>query len=592
MPIFGIENGRFHHNHQPIRLLSGAMHYFRIRPEQWSDRLNKLRLMGLNTVETYVAWNLHEPQPGEFRFAGDLDLVVYIQQAAELGLHVIVRPGPYICAEWDLGGLPAWLLRDPGMRLRCTYPPYLEAVDRFFGELLPRLAALQITNGGPIIAMQIENEYGSYGNEQAYLRHLETSMRQNGIDCLLFTSDGQGGEALRSGTLPHIYKTVNFGSNPTTAFANLRRHQPNAPLMCMEFWNGWFDHWGEPHHTRPAAEATAVLHEMLDADASVNFYMFHGGTNFGLMNGANHDLNGRYQPTLTSYDYDAPLDEAGDITPKFIAYREAIAQYAPVPDEPLPPPSRKAAYGEVTLTQAVSLWDALPALSQAIVSPTPEPMEQFGQNYGFILYRTRLNGPFSATLTVREVHDRAHVFTDGLRLGVLERESQGWSLPLTAASDGLTLDILVENMGRINFGPHLHDPKGITSGVLLNEQYHFGWEIFCLPLEDLSKLPMATVQSANKSVPAPAFFRGKFTVEEPLDTFLALPGWGKGVCWINGFNLGRYWRRGPQQTLYVPAPLLRFGQNEVVLFEVDEVAERPFIEFRNQPELNTVISDQ
>ncbi|MCC6604238.1 MAG: beta-galactosidase [Anaerolineae bacterium] len=585
MNSFGIKNGRFHLNHHPFRILSGAMHYFRIRPEQWADRLHKLRLMGLNTVETYVAWNLHEPQPGNFRFDGDLDLVAYIEQAAALGLHVIVRPGPYICAEWDLGGLPAWLLRDPAMKLRCTYPGYLDAVDRFFANLLPRLAPLQITTGGPIIAMQIENEYGSYGNEQAYLRHLEVALRNNGIDCLLFTSDGHGGEALRTGTLPHIYKTVNFGSNAGTAFARLHAHQPDAPLMCMEFWNGWFDHWGETHHTRDNEEVTAVLTEMLAADASVNFYMFHGGTNFGFMNGANHQRDGRYEPTLTSYDYDAPLNEAGDITPKFLAYREAISQFAPVPDEPLPPPSRKAAYGAVALTEAVSLWDALPQLSQPVHRPTPEPMEMLGQNFGFILYRTRLDGPFAATLSIEKVHDRAHIFANGALLGLLERENPGQSLPLDVPADGLTLDILVENMGRVNYGPNLHDRKGITEAVLLDEQLHFGWEIFCLPLDDLAGVPFSTTAQPG----APAFYRGTFMVEEPLDTFVVLPGWGKGNCWINGFNLGRYWRRGPQQTLYVPAPLLKTGPNEIVLFEVDEVAERPSIQFVNQPILDSVI---
>ena len=584
MPSFTIENGRFHHNNQPIRLLSGAMHYFRIRPDQWRDRLNKLRLMGLNTVETYVPWNLHEPTPGEYDFTDGLDLVAYIQQAADLGLHVIVRPGPYICAEWDLGGLPAWLLRDPGMKLRRTYPPYLAAVDRFFAALLPQLVPHQITHGGSIIAMQIENEYGSYGNEKAYLRHLETTMRNNGVDCLLFTSDGQGGEALRGGTLPHIYKTVNFGSRAADAFGHLRHFQPDGPLMCMEFWNGWFDHWGEPHHTRDTDDATAVLKEMLDADASVNFYMFHGGTNFGFMNGANFNLDGRnrYQPTITSYDYDAPLDEAGDITPKFIAYRDAIAQYAPVPDEPLPPPSPKAAYGDVTLTQSISLWDALPHLSQATSHHSPEPMEQFGQNFGFILYRTRLDGPFDGTLTVDAAHDRAHVFVDGQLLGILERENLEHSLPLTLTEDGAVLDILVENMGRINFGSHLHDPKGITNGVLLDDQYHFGWEVYCLPLDDLSPLNFA-----SENTTAPAFFNGTFSIDSvPQDTYLALPEWGKGVCWINGFNLGRYWRRGPQQTLYVPASILRSGQNEVVLFEVDEVANRPSIHLTDKPELD------
>jgi beta-galactosidase len=555
------------------------MHYFRVPPAYWRDRLYKLRAMGLNTVETYVAWNLHEPEPGTFRFDGSLDLVAYLRCAAELGLHAIVRPGPYICSEWDFGGLPAWLLRDPGMRLRCSHPPYLEAVDRFFDALLPRLAPLQVTQGGPILAMQVENEYGSYGNDQSYLRHLAEGMRARGADVLLLTSDGPTDETLRAGSLPGILKTVNFASGAEAAFSVLREHQPEAPLMCTEFWDGWFDHWGAEHHTRAPEDTTAALNEILSAGASVSLYMFHGGTNFGFMNGAN-SLWGSYLPIITSYDYDAPLSEAGDPTPKYWALRDRIGRHEPLPEIALPVPVPKMALGPVDLPESVALFDALDSLASPIQRPAPEPMEMLGQSLGLALYRTQVAGPNEALLTIRGLHDRAQVFVDRQPVGVLEREFPDKDLFLTIPEGGAMLDILVENMGRVHFGPDLLDRKGITEGVLLGQQYLFGWTMFPLPLDDLSRLTFA----ASSTTPGPAFYRGHFAVADPRDTFLALPGWTKGVCWVNGFNLGRYWNRGPQRTLYVPAPLLAKGENELVVLELHGT-ERRTVEFRDSPEL-------
>jgi beta-galactosidase len=567
---------------QPFRILSGAMHYFRIHPDYWADRLRKMRLLGLNTVETYVAWNLHEPRPGEFHFDGGLDLVRYITLAADLGLKVIVRPGPYICSEWDFGGLPAWLLADLGMRLRCAYPPYLAAVDRFFAALLPRLTPLLASQGGPIIAVQVENEYGSYGNDKTYLRHLEASLRSQGIDVLLFTSDGPDDKMLQFGTLPHLLKTANFGSRAAESFAKLRQYQPEGPLMCAEFWNGWFDHWGEPHHTRNPQEAAAALDEILSLGASVNLYMFHGGTNFRWTSGANEAPYPDYQATVTSYDDDAPLDEAGDPTPKYFAFRDVLRRYTDIPDEPIPSATPKLNLGPVALTESVGLFDALPVLATPIASPTPETMERLGHDVGFILYRNQVGASgVQNKLIVRDVHDRAQVFLDGTLLGVLEREFHQEKLDDVAIPvGGAQLDILVENMGRVNYGPNLADRKGITHGVLLGQQMLYDWQIFPLPLDDLSRLPFTPLDALD----GPRFFRGTFEVANPLDTFLALPGWVKGVAWVNGFCLGRYWRRGPQQTLYIPAPLLRVGANEVILFELDKT-EKPVVELVDQPVL-------
>jgi len=579
MNSFTIDNNHFLLNGKPFRILAGAMHYFRVVPEYWEDRLLKLRSLGLNTLETYVSWNLHEPNPGEYDFEGILNLVDYINRAANAGLQVIVRPAPYICSEWDLGGLPPWLLKDPGMRMRCSYKPYLDAVDRFYDVLMAKLEPLQITKGGPIIAMQVENEYGSYGNDKTYLQYLVDGMTSRGIEIPLFTSDGALDSMLQSGTLPNILKTVNFGLDPDAAFRKLREYQPQGPLMCAEFWCGGYDHWGDEPSAREPGETAATVNSLLAAGASLSLYMFHGGTNFGFMNGANHKE--LYQPTATTYDTDAPLNEAGDVTPKFLAIREVIGKYAPVPDMPIPEASPKMALGPVTLTESVGLFDALDDLASPVRLPTPEPMEMLGQNYGFILYRANIPGPRDEEeLTIRDIHDRAHVFIDGILLGIIERERPGEPLAFKIPAEGITLEILVENMGRINYGPEMHDRKGITEGVRFGKQYVFDWENYPLPLESLSALKFSAIQPWS----GPAFYRGVFTVKDPRDSFLALPGWSKGVCWLNGFNLGRYWERGPQKTLYVPAPLFREEANELILLELDGRKE-PAVGFQDYADL-------
>ncbi|MCX6992658.1 MAG: beta-galactosidase [Kiritimatiellaeota bacterium] len=564
------------------RLLAGALHYFRVVPEYWEDRLKKLKYLGLNTVETYVPWNRHEPKPGKFVFSGGLDLEKFIRLAGALDLQVIVRPGPYICSEWDFGGLPSWLLANSEIRLRCANPLYLAAVDRYFDDLIPRLKRFQVASGGPLIAVQVENEYGSYGSDHEYLRYLAEGMRRRGLKLPFFTSDGPADHYLVGGTLPGVLKTVNFGNNAAGAFSKLKEHQPDGPLMCAEFWNqdlGGFLHWGEHRKPRAAGEVANIVDEILRAGASLNQYMFHGGTNFGFMNGANYD-NGQYRPHITSYDHDGLLDEAGNPTPKYWAIREVIGKYAPLPKEPPPPALPKFAYGKVALTECASLFDVLESLSFPEKRVTPEPMEKLGQDYGFILYRTIVTGPREPMpLILQEVHDRAQVFVDGKYKGVIERWGIQDQLVLEFAAGDHQLDILVENMGRINFGPLLRDYKGITEGIRLGDQFIYHWQIFSLPLDDLSKLPFAPGIQLN----GPVFCRGHFQVDNVADTFLALPGWIKGVCFINGFNLGRYWEVGPQMTLYLPAPLLRKGNNELIVLELHGM-QTAAVEFRDKVE--------
>ena len=557
---------------RPFRILSGALHYFRVHPEQWDERLALLRAMGLNTVETYVAWNLHEPRPRAFDFTGPLDLERFIGLAAGHGLKVLVRPGPYICAEWEFGGLPAWLLKDPAMRLRCTHPGYLAAVDRWFDALVPRLLPTLAEQGGPVIAVQVENEYGSYGTDSAYLRHLAQGLRRRGVGSLLFTSDGPEHAMLQGGTLAGVLPTANFGSDATDGFAMLRAYSPDGPPVCMEFWNGWFDHWGEPHHTRDSADAAKVLDEMLQAGASVNLYMAHGGTNFGLMNGANQ-TDGCYRPTVTSYDYDAAISESGRPTEKFWAFREVLGRHTELPPPPSAEPPRRLPPTAVALPDATPLLGVVADLSVPVHAAHTRTMEELDQSYGFVLYRTWVTGPREPEeLHVDGLADRAQVFLDGEPVGVLDRTAPGPGPLLAVPPGGARLELLVENLGRVNYGPDLMDRKGIVGGVRLGRQYLHAWQMFPLPLDDPGAFPLpgegAPAAAGEPTSGHPVFRRGFFEVEQPLDTFVDTAGWTKGLCWINGFLLGRYWDRGPQRTLYLPRPLLRPGRNELLLLEL------------------------
>ncbi|WP_418040122.1 glycoside hydrolase family 35 protein [Paenibacillus xylanilyticus] len=584
MAVLTYQGSQFMYDNKPVQILSGAIHYFRVVPEYWEDRLLKLKACGFNTVETYVPWNFHEPQPGQYRFEGMADLERFIQIAADVGLYVIVRPSPYICAEWEFGGLPSWLLADDAIRLRCNDEQFLANVDRYYDVLLPKLQPFLSTRGGPIIAMQIENEYGSFGNDASYLKYLRDGMVRRGIDVLLFTSDGPTDHMLQAGSVPGHLATVNFGSGTQGAFAKLRTYQAEEPLMCMEYWNGWFDHWGESHHTRDAEDVAGVFEEMLQEGASVNFYMFHGGTNFGFYNGANCQQKNQYEPTITSYDYDSLLSESGEPTAKFHAVRDLIARYSgrDMGELVLPESKGTFAYGRVELTEQAELLRQVDNISVPVQRTNPEPMEKLGQDYGFILYQTRISGPRERQeLVVQEVHDRALVFVDGQFQGVLERGNDALSVSFEVPAEGANLSILVENMGRINYGPYLRDPKGITEGVRHGFQFLFDWTIHCLPLTELSGLQFG---ERSTDMEGPAFYRGNFQVNEAQDTFLRLDHWTKGVVYVNGFNLGRYWDKGPQKTLYVPAPLLRQGVNEIIVFELHKTTDQA-VTFVNKPDL-------
>ncbi|WP_333767816.1 glycoside hydrolase family 35 protein [Streptomyces sp. IBSBF 2435] len=577
MPELRIDPDGFLLDGEPFRILSGGLHYFRVHPGQWADRLAKARHLGLNTVETYIPWNLHQPAPGATRMDGGLDLPRFLDLAAEQGLHVLLRPGPYICAEWEGGGLPSWLLAEPGIRLRSTDPRYLDAVDAWFGALLPCLTPYLATRGGPVLAVQVENEYGAHGDDQDYLTHLAGLLRGHGVDVPLFTCDQPAD--LARGSIPGVLATVNFDTGAAVHLAALRAHQPQGPLMVTEFWSGWFDRWGAARTVRSAADAAAELDAVLTAGASVNLYMFHGGTNFGFTNGANRKHT--YRPTVTSYDYDAPLDESGDPTPKYAAFREVIARHAPVPDAPAPEPSRKLNVPGIRLGESASLLACADRLGEAVAGPRPLAMEELGQDFGFVLYAARLPAAGPAHLRLDGVRDRAQVFVDGQPVGVLERESDHRVLTFTVPSAGARLEVLVENQGRVNYGPGIADRKGLLGEARLNGEPLGEWTSRPIGLAD----PGAPAYRPTQAAPVgPAFYRGAFTVEEPADTFLDLAGWTKGSAWINGFPLGRYWSRGPQRRLYVPGPVLRAGANEIVVLELHATADAG-VDLRDTPDL-------
>jgi len=584
MNILTYKGRQFYMDGKPIELLSGAMHYFRIPKEYWHDRLLKLKECGFNCVETYTCWNLHEPEEGKFDFSGMLDIEKYIDIATELGLYVILRPGPYICAEWDFGGLPAWLLTYRDIDIRCDDEVYLSKVRRYYKELLTRIRPRLAANGGNVIMLQVENEYGSYGNDKTYLRKILEIYKENDIDCFFFTSDGPTYTMLGGGTLPECLAVANFGSQPKDCLGFLGNFQPDAPLMCGEYWCGWFDHWGEEHHVRSSDEIAKEFKDFLDMNASLNYYMFHGGTNFGFNNGANYDS--KYAPTITSYDYGSPLSEAGDRTELYYKLRAQVEEkYGKLPPITAKE-SEKKAYGKVTLCEQAKLFDNIDNLSKPVHVVAPKYMEDIGQSFGYVLYRTRINGPYNDwPLKFDAIHDRAQIFVDGEhKLTYLRSEPIGdkvLKLPLNKG-ESVQLDILVENMGRVNYGAKLWDHKGAV-GMRFGGQHHFGWDMFPLPMDNVDKVEFKPLEDGE--VTGPVFLRGSLDIEgEPCDTFLRLDGFKKGFVTVNGFNLGRYWEIGPTKTLYVPAPMLKSGKNEIVVFESDG-AEKAEIEFFAEPDL-------
>ena len=554
---FAIGTNDFLLDSRRMQIRCGEIHAARVPMEYWRHRLQMAKAMGLNTVCAYLFWNLHEPNPGDYVWTGQADDAEFCRIAQQEGLWVILRPGPYACAEWEMGGTPWWLLKHNDIKLRTRDPHYLNAVKSYLKEVGRVLGPLQITHGGPIIMAQVENEYGFYGKDTSYMEEIRSTLLEAGFDVPLFACNPP--DVMKNGMLPNLFQAGNFGSDVEKNFAKVRLIQPSGPLICSEFYPGWFDTWGQPHHLGKPANYLPNLKAMLDMGASFSIYMAHGGTTFGLWSGCDRP----FKPDTSSYDYDAPISEAGWATPKFFQTRELFAKYL-LPGESLPKPPAQIpviAFAPAAFTEVAPVFDNLPA---AHADENPRSMEHYDQGYGGILYRTKIPAGAAATLEAAAIHDFGYVFLDGKRTGILDRRGNGAKIRLPDRQAEARLDILVEPMGRVNFGPEIQDPKGLIAPVKLGGEVLKGWQIFNLPLDGkmVSGLKFATVKTD-----APAFWRASVDLAKPGDTFLDLRGWGKGVVWVNGICLGRFWNIGPSQTAYAPGCWLHPGKNEIVILD-------------------------
>ena len=563
------------------RILAGAMHYFRVPRACWRDRLLKARAMGLNAVETYLCWNLHERRRGEFDFSDNLDFEAYVRLAQELGLHVILRPGPYICGEWDNGGIPSWLMAEPGVRFRRMNGPYIRAVDAYMARILPKIVALDHDHGGPVIAIQLENEYGSYSADKRYIAHLRDLYRRAGCQVPLFCADGanapaadghEGQLCAAAGSLDGVWQAFTFGKNAREVIGFQKRIRPNEPFLCAELWIGCFDNWGERHQTRDTASVLKEVEDILAADGNVIFFMFCGGTNFYWLNGAN-DIEGPYKPMTTSYDYDAFLTEDGEPTEKYYAVQELLTGRRTVPASPGDRFTASAA-----LKGTVRLTDCLDTVASGKKHDTsPLSFEELGTDFGYVYYRTRLPGaiadPISAPLVFRRVRDRANVFLDGRPFCTCWRGdgSDSSEKKVTVSKKGAELSLLVENLGRVNYAGNLGlDVKGVCQDVCLQQVVLVDWDMWTLPLDN-PDTPRLVFGAPDAETDVPAFHLFTFECDAPKDSFLRFPG-RHGLVWLNGRPLGRYWDIGPGDSLYVPASFLKKGQNRLVVFETERLS--------------------
>jgi beta-galactosidase len=559
---FAIGDNDFLLDGQRFQIRCGEVHAPRVPKEYWRHRLQMAKAMGLNTVCAYLFWNMHEPRPGEFNWSGQADAAEFCRLAQEAGLWVVLRPGPYACAEWEMGGLPWWLLKHDDIKLRTRDPRFVEPARRYLKEVGRVLGPLQVTKGGPILMVQVENEYGFFGKDAEYMGDMRQALLDGGFDVPLFACNPP--YALKNGYRADLFPVVNFGSDPAGGFKALREILPKGPLMCGEFYPGWFDTWGAPHHLGKMNTYLADLEYMLQAGGSFSIYMAHGGTTFGFWTGADRP----FKPDTSSYDYDAPITEAGWTTEKFFKTRELFAKYL-LPGETVPePPAKNPAItiAPVEATECAPLVDLSHPLAEGVL----RSFEQCDQAFGCILYRTMLPPGPAATLEAAAVHDIGQVFLNDERLGFLDRRSRNFKIRLPERKEPATLSILVEAMGRVNFGVEVHDRKGLRPPVQLTTATGAAlelteWKAFPAPLDDAQ---LAGLRYGKSKRVQPLFWRAAVNIEKPGDTFLDMRPWGKGFAWVNGHNLGRYWNIGPQQTMYVPGPWLKPGRNEIVILDL------------------------
>lgn len=552
-------------NGKPFVVKAAEVHYSRIPKEYWENRIQLCKALGMNTLCIYIFWNYHEMQEGVFDFSGQKDIASFCKLAQKNGMYIIVRPGPYVCAEWEMGGLPWWLLKNDSIQLRTLDADYMSHVEKFMAKVGEQLSDLQITKGGNIIMVQVENEYGSYGTNKPYVSAIRDIVRKSGFNEVpLFQCDWSSN--FTNNALDDLLWTVNFGtgSDIDAQFAKLKELRPTTPLMCSEFWSGWFDHWGRPHETRPADVMVSGLKEMLDKNISFSLYMTHGGTTFGYWGGAN---NPAYSAMCSSYDYDAPISENGQVTEKYTLLRDMMKNYLGEGETLADIPAQIPAVNipTITFTESAEVFGNLPEAKQ---SHDIMPMEKFDQGWGSILYRKIVENDIKqgSLLNIDEVHDYALVYVNSVKVAELDRRKAEFSCTLPQVKAGDTLDIYIEALGRVNFDKSIHDRKGITTSVSVNDTELKDWTIYNLPLD------YQFAQNKNyHSITAtdrPAYYRAKFTLKKAEDTFLDFNTWGKGFVWVNGIALGRIWKIGPQQTLYMPGCWLKEGENEIVVLDI------------------------
>jgi beta-galactosidase len=570
---FAISDGEFVYDNKPVKIHSGEMHYSRIPHEYWKHRLQMIKAMGLNTVATYVFWNYHETAPGVWDFtSSDRNIREFIKLAGEEGLMVILRPGPYACAEWEFGGYPWWLQKNKYLVIRTNNKPFLDSCNVYISKLIEQVKDLQVTKGGPVIMIQAENEFGSYvaqrkdiplSEHKIYSHAIKDQLLKAGVEVPLFTSDGSW--LFEGGTIEGAMPTANGEDN----IDNLKKvvsqyNGGKGPYMVAEFYPGWLDHWAEEFPRVTTEEVVKQMKKYIENGVSFNFYMVHGGTNFGFTSGANYDKTHDIQPDLTSYDYDAPISEAGWATPKYLAIREELKKTVSYSVPEIPAAFPVIAISSIKLSKAVDI-DALKAKIKPVISDKPLTFEDLNQGHGYVLYSKKFQQPISGKLEINGLRDFATVYINGEKVGELNRYYKNYSMDIDIPFNA-TLEILVENMGRINYGSEIiHNLKGIISPVVINGNEITGnWQMYKFPLgekPDLNSFP-------NKNtIGRPAFYSGNFKRDKTGDTFLDMRKWGKGIVFINGHNLGRYWNAGPQQTLFVPGVWLKKGENEIVIFE-------------------------
>lgn len=549
---------------KPLQLISGEMHPARIPRPYWRHRIQMAKAMGCNTIAVYAFWNYYEQKEGVFDFrSANRDIAAFVRICQEEKMWVLFRPGPYVCGEWDFGGLPSWLLKIPDIKIRCMDSRYMAAVRRYVTKLSQEIKPLLVTNGGPILMVQVENEYGSYANDKTYLETLRKLWVSNGINTPFYTADGPTAFMLEAGNIEGAAIGLDSGGSEAD-FDQAKKRNPNVPAFSSETYPGWLTHWGERWARPDTGALKKEIAWLLENKKSFNLYVIHGGTNFGFTAGANAFSPTQYQPDITSYDYDAPISEQGLPTPKYFMLRSLLQKYSAntLPDPP--PPIASISIPAVKLTAFTTIWKELPA---AIHSAQPLPMESFNQNQGLVLYRTTLLGHKSGKLTITEPHDYALVFLNGKFVDTVYRDGGKWTvdLPKTDVKDPV-LEILVEGMGHINFAQYMIDRKGITDRVTLNGMTLMNWNIFPLPMDE--KFVGALKPKYPEGFHDGIFYKGQFDLAVTGDTWFDMQHYSKGMLYVNGHLLGRYWNIGPQQRLYCPAGWLKKGKNEITVFDL------------------------